>query len=66
MLFILHKRRFDKECLVGPDGWIKSTDGNLLPPGQLSYEIGCKHETMRRSLIEYVNGRGTLEGIPNN
>ena len=66
MLFILHKRRFDKECLVAPDGWIKSTDGNLLPPGQLSYEIGCKHETMRRSLIEYVNGRGTLEGIPSN
>ena len=66
MLFILHKRRFDKECLTHPDGWIESTDGKLLPSGQLSYEIGCKHEITRKSLIEYVNGRGTLEGIPSN
>lgn len=66
MLFLLHRRRFDGKCLTHPVGWIKSSKGTLQPPGQLSYPIGCKHEAMRVSFIGYVNGMGTLEGIPSN
>lgn len=43
------------------------------PSGYLGEELPCKvykseslesHEAMRKSFIEYINGRGTLEGIP--
>ncbi len=37
--------------------------GDVEAYGNLGTLLG--HEAMRRSFIEYVNGRGTLEGIPN-
>ena len=76
MLFILHRRRFDPECLADPRGWVRQCgrDGRetLVPDGLLGKEIPGftitlqAHEAMRKSLIEYINGRGTLEGIPSN
>lgn len=76
MLFVLHRRRFDPECLTNPRGWVRQRgrDGRetLVPYGLLGKEIPGftitlqAHEAMRKSLIEYVNGRGNLEGIPSN
>lgn len=71
MLFILHRRRYDSCCLIEPKGWtvviFKDEDGverpKLQPFGQLKDAIPCKHDDMRRNLIEYVNGRGKLEGF---
>lgn len=76
MLFILHRRRFDPNCLVNPSGWSKQRETHgketLAPCGLLGKELPRHtialqdHESMRRALIEYVNGRGTLDGIPSN
>lgn len=76
MLFILHRRRFDPNCLVNPHGWTKRGEvqgrETLSPSGLLGREIPGHtitlqaHESMRKALIEYVNGRGSLDGIPSN
>ena len=76
MLFILHRRRFDPNCLVNPIGWSKRKEEHgretFFPSGLLGREIPGHtitlqaHESMRKALIEYVNGRGTLDGIPSN
>ena len=73
MLFVLHRRRYDGSFLMTPQGWMSTRfvdngkiSFSLVPPGQLKEPIPCKHEAMRKSLIEYVNGRGTLDGIPSN
>lgn len=78
MLFLLHRRRFDPCFLKSPKGWKlikdKTHGDHYVPPGFLAEELPVRqyasktlegHEVMRRSFIEYVNGRGTLEGIPN-
>lgn len=76
MLFILHRRRFDPNCLVNPRGWskrrVEHARETFFPNGLLGREIPGHtitlqaHESMRKALIEYVNGRGTLDGIPSN
>ena len=77
MLFILHRRRFDPAFLKVPFGWklnrLSKSVTAFSPPGFLGQELPVReynsrtlenHELMRKSFIEYVNGRGTLEGIP--
>ena len=77
MLFILHRRRFDPAFLKVPFGWklnrLSKSVTVFSPPGFLGQELPVReynsrtlenHELMRKSFIEYVNGRGTLEGIP--
>jgi hypothetical protein len=73
MLFVLHRRRYDSEFLRVPKNWKLTefvedgkTSTMFVPPGQLKKPIPCKHESMRKSLVQYVNGRGTLDGIPSN
>ena len=61
MLFVLHKRRYDHGFFTHKDEW--------RPMGLLAKPItfiSTNQERTRKSLIEYVNGRGTLEGIPIN
>ena len=63
MLFILHRRRYDSGFFTHECEWY--------PKGLLSKSlmfISANQEHTRKSLIEYVNGRGrgTLEGIPSN
>lgn len=61
MLFVLHKRRYDHGFFTHNDEW--------RPMGLLAKPItfiSTNQERTRKSLIEYVNGRGTLEGIPSN
>lgn len=61
MLFMLHKRRYDPKFFVHKSEWLPT--GLLAKP--LTF-ISNNQEKTRRSLIEYINGRGTLEGIPMN
>ena len=61
MLFVLHKRRYDPgffthECEWHPKGLLAKS---------LAF-ISVNQENTRKSLVEYVNGRGTLDGIPCN
>lgn len=98
LLFLLHRRRFDDQCLKTPRDWkwcvYRKKDGSetegWMPPGLLSEPLPVwehestvlggvvlqygnagggsaivTHEATRLSLIEYVNGRGTLD-IPVN
>jgi len=61
MLFVLHKRRYDPGFFTHECEW--------RPKGLLAKSlmfISANQENTRKSLIEYVNGRGTLEGIPSN
>ena len=74
MLFLLHRRRFDGKFLLKPNEWNRSQDdpSKWVPTGFLNEKLPshtltlASHEAMRQSLIEYVNGRGTLDGIPSN
>ena len=79
MLFILHRRRYDHACLANPHGWERTKDANgrerLVPGGLLAEKLPWEeansgtlksHEAMRNALVDYVNGRGTLDGIPSN
>ena len=99
LLFLLHRRRFDAQCLKTPFGWKWSVyqrkDGSKangwVPPGLLAEPLPIveheskvlggivlqygnigegtalpAHEATRQSPIEYVNGRGTIDGIPSN
>lgn len=61
MLFVLHKRRYDHGFFTHKSEWRPM--GLLAKP--LTF-ISANQESTRKSLIEYVNGRGTLEGIPCN
>ena len=63
MLFLLHKRRSDtsffrqKSCWH-PEGFLDQP----LPPITPTLRV---HEQTRQAFIKYVNGNGTLDGIPN-
>lgn len=61
LLFILNRRRFDKDFIRIKKEWIPK--GFL---GESLTFISRNQEQLRKTLIEYVNGRGTLEGIPSN
>lgn len=73
MLFLLHRRRSDDGFLEAPEGWsfrkwrwemLSDEQEGLYPDGFLGETLPCKHESLRQSLIEYVNGRGRIDGIP--
>lgn len=62
MLFILHRRRFDKEFLSREEDWQpQGFLGQSLPTHTSTLQ---GHEAMRKSFLNYVRGMGTIEGIP--
>lgn len=74
MLFLLHRRRYDEQFMKSPNGWVtckwrwemlSEEQEGLYPSGCIGEKLPCKHEVLRRALIEYINGRGTIDGIPN-
>jgi len=69
MLFLLHRRRYDPVFLQRSEDWKPS--GFLSNPvpvrryasGQ-EYPAQRAHEQLRISFLNYVRGRGTIDGIP--
>ena len=55
MLFLLHRRRYDRGFFTQPIEW---------NPDWIQRPLSNKWDETRVAFIEYVNGRGTLEGIP--
>ncbi len=62
MLFILHRRRFAPSFLRRDEDWTPTGFlGESLPTHT---ETLRNHECTRKAFIEYVRGRGTIDGIP--
>ena len=62
MLFILHRRRFDPTFFRRAETW---TPGGFLGENLPTHTDSLQnHERTRIAFIQYVRGRGTIDGIP--
>lgn len=64
MLFILHRRRFDSMFFNQPEDWEPGFNLSYVIPNPGDSEARRTHEETRISLIKYIQGHGTIEGIP--